>query len=256
MKNRIISLLLVMVMTLTMTACVANADASASTTEPAIIGTVVPNEYEGLVKPLWYDEIEKMDSEEIFDYISEMVKISNSNDLRLEDMRVMAWNFACIWKAENFPSDQEANFKIQFSQAFNNIYDQTIEQQIPLNTLYAWTYVPNAEVICKYLSSSNFNEPNDVECLSFEELTAEEKIRVAKAFFENPLLRLNTSVPSTIICNSPDEEITNMALEHFVNLIKNGDEETISIIYELVEILDEEHAQILLNALEKHYIST
>jgi len=332
MKKHIISLLLVMVITLTMTACVANADASIPTTESAIIATVVPNEYEGLVKPIWYDEIAKMNSEEISEYISELVEISNGKDLSLEDMRDMAWNFACIWQTQNISSIHEANFKTQFSTAFDNIFAQTVEQQIPLDTLTGWTYVPDASVMCKYLSSSNFDEPDNAKCFSFKDLTDEEKIRVAKAFFENPLLSFNSSVPSTIICNSPSENITNIAWEHFVTLSKstdtklswlyhtqrilidiycntngnqdtqklveieknilenanfdflmkysfflryiedekffniafdtllelaqNADQETTLLINELVEILDEEHAQLLLNALEKHYIDT
>lgn len=333
MRKRIISLLLVMVLTLTMTACVANTDAKTATSEPTISATVAPTESEDLVELLWHDDIEKMNSEEISDYISEMVKISESKNLSLEDMQNMAWNFGNIWEAKNYPSGQEAEIKKQFSTAFNNIYAQTIDQQIPLDTLTAWTYVPDADVMCKYLSSTNFYEPDMADCYTFGDLSKEDKTRVAEAFFKNSLLSFNTSVPNTIVCHSPSQEVTDMAWEHFVTLSKStdsrlsglyhsqrvlvdifcktsgyqdtqklveieknilentnyafllkysfflwyledenlfnvafdtllelaqnaDDEETIALIKELTEILDDEHARKLLSALENHYIDT
>lgn len=185
LEKRVISILLVMVLILTMTACVTNQDE-----------TIIAFETHSNV--LNYDEINN-----------------------LEDMQEKVWSLFNSWN--DFTPEQQSEIKKDFIIAFDTFYERAIDQQIPLDTLSFWTGLPIPEVICKYLSSTNFNETEWVNCYAFELLSEEDKNRVAEVFFANPLFTMNTSVPCTIIRNCSDKEISDMAWDHFISLSKSTD---------------------------------
>ena len=185
MDKRIFSILLVMVLILTMTACVAAPNETITTFKnPSTV--------------LHYDEI---------------------NDL--EDMRDMVWKLFNSWN--DFTPEEQSEIEEHFIMFFDKFYEKAIEQHVSLDNYSFWTGLPITEVICKYLSSTNFSETESVNCYAFELLSEEDQNRVAEVFFANPLFTLNTSIPCTIICNCSDKEISEMAWERFVYLSKSTD---------------------------------
>lgn len=222
MKN-IFSVLLIMVILFTMTACVSESDKLNETTRPTLITNVSPTQenHKTIVDPLWYDELYQMSSDEIFDYVSEVVSLSESEKLSMRNIRNIVWNFSNIW--DIFESSPEKQLKLEepITQTFENIYKNSLEQSIPLEDLSIVTALPFANVMAEYFSSNNFENPEYINCYSFDDLSESNKILVAKAFFANPLFAINSSVPCTIICSSPNEEISDMAWEHYVSLSKS-----------------------------------
>lgn len=247
MKKRIISILLVMVTLLTMTACVAKTDEQNTTTAPTIITTVqstteetsatindrkvevgVGNwvyESELRVKYLRRDDVKEMDSKEISDFLAEMVRISEGG-MSILDMYQMGDNFSNLsnWKYWNYIDDssfEQEEYEAQAYAAFGNVYELVCSCKIPLDEIYSWEYVPVADVLCKYFSSCNFYRPEDVNGSILIALTEEDVNRVAEAFFDNPVMATNSSVPTAIINCGFDNHTTDMAWEHLTALSKS-----------------------------------
>lgn len=213
MKKRILTILLVIVMVLTLTACVVdNTDAQTETTELALV-----DKYR-----IRRDKLSEMEAEEASDYLEELVHISETETLSLEDMFQLGVDFSEIWHYNELVYNME-EYKIQANEAYNNVHKKAIEQQIPLNKLYSWTWVPVADVWYKYFSSDNFSETKQICCNGFWELSEEEALLVAKAVFENPLFATNYWIAARDVIHSPYPEVQEMGWTHLVALSKSSD---------------------------------
>lgn len=212
MKKHIISILLVMAMILTMTACVAKTDNAEA-------------EHECKVEYLRHDDegIPQIAPEEISDYLDEMVHISATEDLCWVDMNAMGRNFANIWYFYKSYCDK-TEFEAQAIAAFNNVFEQANEQNIPLDEIDSWTNVPIAGVLCKYYSSQNFSYPRDPYLLTyFNDLTEEDAIKVAEVFFSNPVFATNTEFAVNLLYYYPNGVAADMAWEHLIAASKSTD---------------------------------
>lgn len=235
MKKRILSILLVIVMVLALTACVENTDAhletsqlvpvatTEDTTEAAISipTTVLPEKF------LWVDEIWAMSSDEISTYLADLVYISESKSLSSEEMFQLGNYFQNIWWYKEVSSNGEFDFNmeeyaVQSYVAFINVHNQAIKQNIPLNELYSWTWIPVDDVLCMYFSSENFSETIDISCKEFYALSEEDALRVAEAVFENPVFATNFEVAVDALYN-PCTEVQEMAWEHLASISKSSD---------------------------------
>lgn len=205
-----LSILLAMVIILTMTACVATTEA----------------EYERKVEYLnTYDEsdIPIITPEEIPDYFAEMVHISATEELNWPDMNAIGSNFASIW--EYYSSDcDKTEFEAQAIAAFDNVLKQVNEQNIPMDDIDAWTYVPVAEVLCKFYSNQNVSYPESPYwSIPFKHLTEDDVISVAEVFFSNPVFATSTEMATTLLTYYPDGTAADMAWEHLVSASKSTD---------------------------------
>lgn len=236
--KRTISIILVMVMVLTMTACV-KSDAQVATSEAAIVATVEPTYVETTISTeakhkckieyLHYDEDEidqpllEMSSEEISDYLAEMVHISQTETLCWSCMNRIGANFYVIWKLnKNKSVYNKDEFEAQAIVAFDNVLAQAAEQQIPIEFYNSWERLPIVEVLCKYYSNTNLSswyETGFVDELSEEELT-----EVAKVFFANPVFSTNYWLAKEILIVYSNNELADMAWNHLLSLSKSSDD--------------------------------
>ena len=265
MKKSIISILLVIVMVLTLTACVDNTGTQTETTEVELIATAESTEETTTpTKPttalpekfLWVDEIWTMSQEEVSTYLADLVHISETRALSSEEMYQLGSYFADIWwyKEVCYHGEVDFNFNMeefetQSYKAFNNIYEQAIEQNIPLNELYSWTWFPAADMLCKYFSSDNFSETMNISCKVFSELSEEDAYLVAKAVFENPLFASNFEI-ATDALYSTCTEVQEMGWAHLVTLSKSSNPELVDYTEELChellwECFDDDGEQLL-----------
>ncbi|MGN1327696.1 MAG: hypothetical protein ACI4VQ_06465 [Clostridia bacterium] len=226
----VILLVMALVLTMTITACVS--DTQAATSEAKIIGTVVEQlpsvpQHECKVEYLNSGEkdgnspIPKMTSEEISDYLAEMVHISQTETLCWSCMDIMGLNFYDIWRL-NSSACNRAEFETQASVAFDNIFRQASAKQIPVDFFSSWEAVPVAYVQCRYFSSTSFSS-TDYLCPNIDELTEEDSIRVAKVFFANPVFANNYWFATEILKTSSSKALTDMAWEHLIALSKSAD---------------------------------
>lgn len=230
-KHILFSILLVVV--LTMTACVSTRDTYATTSEPTIIATIEPKAVtssevtaELKVKSLTVDEIEGLTSEEISDLFSEMVHISKTETLGYKDMYQLGLNFHDIWWYNNSACNQ-AELEAKSYETFMNIYAQAIEQQIPMDLIYSWTFTPVSDVLYQYFSSDNFCLTLNVSCSGLYALEENDAIHVAEAFFKNPLFASNCNLAHNAI-NYPSSTVQDMGWNHLIAISKSSDPEIVS----------------------------
>lgn len=234
MKKSIFAILLVMALVLTtMTACV-KSDAQATTSESKIIGTIVEQihteatttteaEHECKVEYLnncEYDSespILKMTSEEISDYFAEMVRISETETLCWSCMKRIGHNFSDIWRLNNSACDK-AEFEAQAIAAFDNVFAQAIEQQIPIDYFNSWEELPIVEILCKFYSSDNYLDFYYVGFPPIDELSEEDLTKVAKVFFANPVFETNYWLATQILTRYSHGEVADMSWEHLIDL--------------------------------------
>ena len=222
MKKYIIISLLIMVIILTMTACT-NSDVEQVATTP-VQSTMVDITYETSpeseikIEYLTKSQIQKMGPEELSTFYSEMINISETETLSINDMDIIANNFYNIWHRNSAYDNEE--FNLQCYNVFCNVYEQASNSRIPLETLSSWTYIPAPEMLCKYFSSSNFETPENAGFYAIDFLDDKEVTRVAEAFFANPIMATNTHIPSLIILRNCNTATTNMAWKHFEELSK------------------------------------
>lgn len=237
MKKRIFTIILVIAMVMAMTACVGNtAQITAAESVAETIASI--KEATDTARVRSYNELNTMSNEEISDYMAELVRISETENLSSQDMYELGGYFSNIWQA-NVSVCNMNEYKVQAYMAFENCYEQAIEQQILLDELYSWTWVPVADVLCKYFSSDNFSEERakDLFCPAFYALSKEEALLVAEAVFDNPVFANNTWIAGLEVVHSPYTEVQEMGWEHLRALSKSSDskvtERTSSICYNL-----------------------
>lgn len=246
MKKRILSILLVIALALSMIACV-NSQETASDTQTTskaqsttsvekIIGTVdeqlptVPRhecklEFLNNCEDEKDSPILKMTSEEISDYIAEMVHISQTEDLCWSCMLRIGSNFRDIWRLNSSACDK-TEFEAQAIVAFDNVLAQAEAKQIPFDEFDSWQYLPIKEILCKYYSSSNFAHPDFMGFSPVAELSSEDLIEVANVFFSNPVFEINYFFARSILKECSDnEQASNMAWEHLIALSNSSLEE-------------------------------
>lgn len=227
MKKYIISLL-IMVIILTMTACT-NSDAEQAVTTP-VESTIADITYETFPEPetepelepeikieyLTKSQIQEMGPEELSAFYEEMISVSGTKTLSINDMDIIANNFYNIWHRNSAFDSEE--FNLQCYNVFCNVYDQAVNARIPLENISSWSSIPAPEMLCKYFSSSNFEIPENAGFYAIDFLDDEEVSRVAEAFFANPVMATNTHIPSLIIIRDCNKATTDMAWKHFEEL--------------------------------------
>ena len=234
MKKSIISILLIMVITLTMTACI-NFGAEPSATIP-VESIEVDNIYEETLpetesKPehesepelkvqyLSHDEIVEMEQEELSAFYSDMLSLSKTEILSADEMNIIGINFYNIWLKNSAYEKEE--FDLQSYKVFSNIYEQALENRIPLEEISSWISLPVADILCKYFYSNGFDNPESVSCDLVHLLNIEDFARVCEVFFDNPVMDTNTQIPCNIIQLDYVNYITDMAWNHFDELSRN-----------------------------------
>lgn len=230
MKKRLLSTLLVMVIILTMTACVATTDTQSVSSEQSSFDiielaveetTSAKKEYKLKVRGLPLDIIEDMSPEDVSTFFDEMVNISKTETLCSQDMYQLGLNFHDIWWYNNANCNQ-AELEEKSYETFINIYTQAIEQKISLDEIYSWTFTPVPEVLYTYFSSNNFSSTMNIACAGFYALEEDDAIRVAEAFFKNPLFATNTSFALSAL-NYPCDIVQDMGWAHLTKLSQSTD---------------------------------
>lgn len=151
----------------------------------------------------------EMTSQEVVTHMEEMVNISAEEQLTISDMIHMGHNFNNIGA---FASDiNEDDFEIQAISAFDNVYNQCIEQQIPLEKISSWTNIPIAEIQNKYFSGK-FSSVEGVECKALYLLDENDAITVVNTILDNPALFENSSTIVYDIISCPHNEVREIGL--------------------------------------------
>ena len=173
------------------------------------------------VTRLTQSEIGAMGPEDITQFYSEMRSLFENGVLTVEEMNIVADNFCGIWNY--FPNLDEEEFNDQSYHIFSDIYEQTLEQDIPTEYLTSWASLPNVDVICKYLYSNGYGCPENAACpaLYLMVLSDDDAERMTQIFFENSELDANTAIPKDFILLDYSDKITNQAWAHFNELSKN-----------------------------------
>lgn len=151
----------------------------------------------------------EMTSKEVESLMKKMVSISASEQLSISDMIHMGHNFNNI--ASFVSNIDENNFKVQAVSAFDNVYNQCIEQQIPLEKISSWTRIPIAEIQTKYFSGE-FSSVEYVNCEALYLLNENDAITVVNTIFDNPALFQNSSTIVYDIISCPHQEVQKIGL--------------------------------------------
>ena len=238
MKRRIISIFLIVSLLFSLTACKGNTNSELQVThtETEAIQSTIPMEEEqsfttlplAETKPIdhWEvgDGIGKIDSieikamsiEELNAFAENLVLLSESEELSDYLLTEIGWLFNTIWVYA--PEYDKVKFEKEFCEAFDNVYEYVIKNNIPVDYLDTWSRTPIPQVITKYLSSSNFPYPVYVNCDAIPELSDDGLLAVTTAFVNNPELETNAEISRSIICTATDETVRNMAWEHLLKL--------------------------------------
>ncbi len=237
MFKHFFSILLILVMVFSMTACSpTNTDNQlttiAETSEANLDNSNIPTLKVNLINvPLLTEMTEK----EISSVMEEMVCISSTEKLSISDMIYMGHNFNNII---TFVDPNNVNdFEVQVVKAFDNVYAQCLEHQIPLEKLSSWTNIPVADIQIKYFSGE-FSDIEDVHCEALYNLEESEAIMVAETIFANPASFEKSSfmVYDTLMC--PHYEVQNIGLSVLTRISKTSDPIDFSIAYNICRILD------------------
>lgn len=151
----------------------------------------------------------EMTPQEVESVMEEMVSISAKEQLTISDIIHMGHNFNNIG---SFVSNiNEDDFESQAISAFDNVYSQCVEQQIPLEKISSWTNIPIAKIQIKYFSGK-FSSVEDVECKALYLLDENDAITVVNTIFDNPALFKNSSTIVYDIISCPHPEVQEIGL--------------------------------------------
>lgn len=235
MHKHIFRILLIVVMVFSITACsVSNTDASTqyATIESTIETTTPIVQEEQKVNPddfKTYDEkieiinlmvLLEMTQEEVSESMANMVTISSTEELAVYDMVNMAHNFNNI---ASFVSSVDAtDFEIQATNAFNNVYNQAIKQQIPLENLSGWTSIPVVDIQLKYFSGE-FSSVENITCKALYYLDEHDAFNVAETIFSNRSFfkKSGIMVYDALMC--PHYRVQLMGLAALTSISKTSD---------------------------------
>lgn len=236
MQKRIISVLMVVVFILTMTACAKSTTHNTleeSTTNKEVVNQAKslsvtldketeatepfnPWRMEDYIEYIEDTKIATMTLEEVNALAENLVHMSATANLSPRDMYNMGLMFNHIW--HQCPKYDNTKLEKEFSEAFDNVYKHAKEIGFTLDYLEPWIYTPVPEVIIKYLSSDNFEEPFTILCHSINELSEEDLAVVTEAFVNNPTMVTNARIARSIICCTDNAKTSQMAWEHLIEL--------------------------------------
>lgn len=237
MFKHFFSILLILVMVFSMTACsFANTNNQPTTieetTEENLDNSNIPTLKVDLINvPLLTEMTEK----EISSVMEEMVCISSTEKLSISDMIYMGHNFNNIITFVD-PNNVN-NFEVQVVKAFDNVYTQCLEHQIPLEKLSSWTNIPVADIQIKYFSSKFFDVEN-VRCKALYTLEESEAIMIAETIFANPVLfeKSASMIYDVIMC--PHSKVQNIGLTVLTQFSQTSQPIDSSIAFDTCKILD------------------
>ena len=237
MFKHFFSILLILVMAFSMTACGSTSTDNQLTT---IEETTEANLDNFNISTLKIDLINvplltEMTQEQITSIMEEMVNISSTEKLSISDMIFMGHNFNNI--ITFVPSVNVNDFEIQVIKAFDNVYNQSLEQQIPLEKLSSWTNIPVAEIQLKYFSGEFF-DVEDVNCKALYTLKENDAVMVAETIFSNPALFEQSAfmIYDAIMC--PYSEVQNIGLSVLTQISQTSQPIDSSIAFNICRILD------------------
>ena len=232
MKNQILSIILAFVLVFVMTACT-KIEEPIPGTEPPIetqfeqqievqieatteaTETLDPYRIPDCLEFVDFETVEAMTLEEVNALSENLVYMSNTACLSPWDMYEMGTMFNFIW---DYPQYDKIKFEKEFREAFDNVYQHTIEIGSTIDILEPWIETPVTEVMCKYLSSDNFEKPVEIWSRAINQLSEEDLAIVTKAFVKNPTMAVNADIARSIICATDNEETANMAWDHLLRL--------------------------------------
>lgn len=221
MKKRLISIFLIMALLFSMTACTSqnhstlNKEIDTKTIEKNE-AKIDPWDNKDKVDMVYFEDVEAMSLEEVNTFVQNLMQLSKRKDLSPWDLYELGNMYGFIWDYR--PDYDKTKFESEFCEAFDNVYSYAEEAGITLDILDPWLETPVAEVICKYLSSDNFEKPIEVSSHVINKLSPEDLLLVTKAFVQNPTMAVNAEIARSIICSTDNEEISNMAWEHLFRL--------------------------------------
>lgn len=224
MKKQIISIILVFLLIFTITAC-AEIEENIPVTESNIETQIEaptevtkpkdPYKIEDCLEMVYLEDFERMTLEEVNTLAENLVHASKTKNLSPWDMYEMGTMFYFIFE---HPEYDKVKFEKEFCEAFDNVYNHATEIGISLDILQPWIEIPVAEVMCKYLSDSNFEKPIELWCHAINKLSEEDLRVVADTFVNNPTMTLNVDIARSIICATNNKETANIAWEHLLRL--------------------------------------
>ena len=177
----------------------------------------------------------EMTSNEIESVMEEMVSISTTKQLSISDMIHMGHNFNNI---KSFVSNvNEDNFKVQSISAFDNVYNQCVEQQIPLEKISSWTNIPVADIQIKYFSG-RFSSVEDVECKALYLLDKNDAIAVVNTIFDNPALFENSATVIYDVISCPHDEVQKIGLDILTRMSQASEPVDSSITFSFCRMLN------------------
>ena len=161
------------------------------------------------------ETVEAMTFEEVNALSENLVHMSKTAYLSPWDMYEMGTMFNFIW---DYPEYDKAKFEKEFCEAFDNVCQHATEIGSTFDILEPWIDTPVVEVMCKYLSSSNFEKPVELWSRVINELSEEDLALVTDSFVNNPTMAVNAEIARSIICATENKETANKAWEHLLNL--------------------------------------
>ncbi len=177
----------------------------------------------------------EMSFQEVEAVMENMVNISATGKLSVSDMLHMGHNFNNI---ESFVSNVNKDLvKAQAISAFDNVYNQCAEQQIPLENISSWTNIPIAEVQTKYFSGK-FSSVEGVECKALYLLNESDAIAVVKTILDNPALFENSSTIVYDIISCPHQEVQKIGLTVLTRFSQSSDSIDSSITFSFCRMLN------------------
>lgn len=259
MYKHFLSIILVLVMVCSMTSCSSNTVSSESTdstynttytsfeedqndlseesqidlSEENVNSTISKYYSIDLINPTVFAEM-SVDDVELF--MSEMVTFSSTNTLTVSDMLHMGHNFNNILSF--VPDIDPTVFESYVFNGFNNVYNQCINQDIPLEKLSSWTNIPVAKVQTKYFSSEFTFAAEYLSCDALYYLNENDALTVAETIFNNPTLFENCAglIYNSIMC--PHQKVQQIALDALTSFSNTSNEIDYSIAFNYCLILD------------------
>lgn len=237
MLKHVFQLLLALFIVFSMSACNASAEVPSETTISNIETFTERNIYTSSIKIELINPsvLTDMSSDEVESVMENMVNISSTQELSASDMIHMGHNFNNI---ESFVLNVNKDvFESQAISAFNNVYNQCIEQQIPLEDISSWTNIPIAEIQIKYFSSK-FSSVEGVECNSLYFLDESDALTVVATIFDNPALFQNSSSIVYDIVSCPHQEVQKIGLNVLMHFSRSSKPIDSSITFNFCRMLN------------------
>lgn len=174
-----------------------------------------PNKIPDCLEFVDFETVDAMTLEEVNALSENLVHMSQTEYLSPWDMYHMGIMFNFIW---DYPEYDKAKFEKEFCEAFDNVCQHAIQIGSTFDILEPWIDTPVAEVMCKYLSSSNFEKPVEIWSSAINQLSEDDLALVTETLFKNRTMAVNATIARSIICATDNEDISEMAWAHLLRL--------------------------------------